>query len=220
MRPSQKSSSHRPAAYRFLRPCLVQESNLTRLVRTLLQHLKRALLADTSIAVSVDYSDLSEGLEFIAMASLPSLVLSGPRMKESRFYSSNVPFEEVVPGAKGLELRRRKAAFTVDLSFTITAASESTIELLNLMAATAAFLNLHSKIAMLRDSKNPELGEVAWEMAPDGDFRTNLRDASGVHSFSCGFVVRGFDVDEGQTLDVGKAVREMQLEAELMKKGG
>ena len=85
-------------------------------------------------------------------------------------------------GVSGPELRRRRPVFTVDLSFTITAASESTVELLNLMAAVATFLTRNRDIAMLRDPDQPELGEVQWEMEPDGDFRTNLRDQAGVRA--------------------------------------
>lgn len=205
-----------PGAFRFLRPRLVRESDLTRLVRTLIQQLKRQVLANTSVTVSVDYDDTTaDGLNVVAMAALPSLVLSGPRMRESRFYSTNVPFEDVVDGVSGPELRRRRPVFTVDLSFTITAASESTVELLNLMAAVATFLNRNRDIAMLRDPDQPELGEVQWEMEPDGDFRTNLRDQAGVRAFTCGFSVRGFDVDEGLPMDLGKAVVEAQLETTI-----
>jgi len=207
-----------PDAYRFLRPRLVRESDLTRLVRALIQQLKRQVLANTSITVSVDYDDTTvDGLNVVAMAKLPSLVLSGPRLSESRFYSTNVPFEDVVDGVSGPELRRRQPVFTVDLGFTLTAASESTIELLNLMAAVATFLNRNRFIAMLRDPGQPGLGEVRWEMEPDGDFRINLRDRAGVRAFTCGFAVRGFDVDEGLPLDLGKAVDETTFETALIE---
>ncbi len=207
-----------PDAYRFLRPRLVRESDLTRLVRALIQQLKRQVLANTSITVSVDYDDTTvDGLNVVAMATLPSLVLSGPRLSESRFYSTNVPFEDVVNGVSGPELRRRQPVFTMDLGFTITAASESTIELLNLMAAVATFLNRNRFIAMLRDPGQPELGEVRWELEPNGDFRTNLRDRAGVRAFTCGFAVRGFDVDEGLPLDLGKAVDETTFETTVLE---
>ena len=207
-----------PNSYRFLRPRLVRESDLTRLVRALIQQLKRQVLANTSITVSVDYDDTTvDGLNVVAMATLPSLVLSGPRLSESRFFSTNVPFEDVVDGVSGPEQRRRQPVFTVDLGFTITAASESTIELLNLMAAVATFLNRNRFIAMLRDAEQPGLGEVRWEMEPDGDFRTNLRDRAGVRAFTCGFAVRGFDVDEGLPLDLGKAVDETTFETTVLE---
>src|SRR5690606_38085929 len=130
------------AAYRFLRSQLTQESDLTRLVRTLLRKLKSEVLEATSLSVSVDYDDtVIDGVSVIALAKLPAVVLSGPSVDENRFFSTNVPHEDAVAGASGPELMRRRPPFTVDLEFTITAASDRTVELLNLMAAVATFLN-------------------------------------------------------------------------------
>ncbi|MDF1524284.1 MAG: hypothetical protein P1P87_15890, partial [Trueperaceae bacterium] len=52
----------------------------------------------------------------------------------------------------------------------------------------------------------PEIGAVRWEMDPDGDFRTNLRGRDEIRVFTCGLVIRGFDIDEGLPMDLGKAV--------------
>ena len=207
-----------PGVYRFLRPRIVEESNLTRLVRALLRELKRQVFENVSLTVSVDYDDTTtDGLSVIAIASLPSLVLSGPRMAESRFYSSNEPHEDVVAGSSGPELLRRRPAYTVDLSFTITAASDRTVELLNLMAAVATFLNRNRWIALPRDPSNPTAGLVRWEMAPEGEFQTRLDGPHDVRVFSCGLVIRGFDIDEGLPMDVGKAVDGMQLDTEAIE---
>ena len=66
-------------AYRFLRPAVARESDLTRAVRQLLRELKRQVLANVSATVSVDYDDnVVDGQSLIAMAKVPSLVLSGP----------------------------------------------------------------------------------------------------------------------------------------------
>ena len=126
------------------------------------------------------------------MAELPALVISGPTLKSSRFYSTNVPIE--VNSHNGFTQFR--PAQTFDLSFTITVASERTIELLELMAAVATFFNRNPWIELDRDPQNPALGQVRWEMASEGDFRTSLRDPGGVRAFSCSLVIRGVDVDE------------------------
>lgn len=201
------------AAYRYLRASISDESDLTRLVRRLLQKLKREVLEATSISVSVDYDDtVIDGVNVIAMAQLPAVVLSGPRIDENRFFSTNVPHEDAVVGSAGPELLRRRPPFTVDLEFTITAASDRTVELLNLMAAVATFLNRTRWIEMPRDPDDAAKGNVRWEMDPQGDYRTRLDGPDDVRAFNCGFVVRGFDLDEGLPFDLGKAVDTTELE--------
>ena len=92
-----------PGAYRFLRPRIVHESDLTRLVRGLLRELKRQVIANVSMTVSVDYDDTTiDGLNVVAISRLPSVVLSGPKVDENRFFSTNEPHEDVVPGSRVL----------------------------------------------------------------------------------------------------------------------
>lgn len=199
------------SAYRFARPALASESDLTRIVRQLLRELKIQVLGDASATVSVDYDDtVIDGLNVIAMAKLPSLVLSGPTLRPNRFYSANVPHESVTPS--GAEIMRRTPPYTVDLVFTLTAASERTAELLNLMAAVATFLNRNRWLELPRDPDDPSRGAVRWEMDADGEFRTQLEGRTDVRAFTCGLVVRGFDVDEGLPLDLGRVVADPQLD--------
>jgi len=208
-------------AYRYLRPRIVREADLTRLVRGLLRELKKQIIANASMTVSVDYDDTTiDGLNVVAISRLPSVVLSGPKVGENRFFSTNEPHEDVVPGSSGPELLRRRPPFTVDLSFTITAASDRTVELLNLMAAVATFLNRNRWLELPRDPDDDGAGTVRWEMDPEGDFQTRLDGPDDVRAFNCGFVVRGFDLDEGLPLDLGKAVAELGLDTEAIPPGG
>jgi len=199
-------------AYRFARPTVAREADLTRVIRQLLRELKRQVLGNVSATVSVDYDDTTlDGLNVIAMAKVPSLVLSGPTLRPNRFYSANVAHEDVVGGVSGPELVRRKPPYTVDLVFTLTAASERTAELFNLMAAVATFMNRNRWIELQRDPSDAARGTVRWELDADGKFRTQLAGKDDVRAFTCGFVVRGFDVDEGLPLDLGKRVLEPEL---------
>lgn len=208
-----------PSAYRFLRPRLATQSDLTRLVRTLLRALKQQVIESTSIAVSVDFRDAETGdLELVSVTRLPSLALSGPRVAENRFYALNEGREDVVSGPAGPELARHRPTYTVDLAFTITAASDSTVELLNLMAAVGTFLSRSRWIEMDRDPDDPGRGTARWEMDPDGDFRTRLDGPDDVRAFTCGLVIRGFDLDEGQTLDRGRAVDGVEVGSEPIER--
>ena len=209
-------------AYRFARPTVAREADLTRVVRQLLRELKRQVLANVSATVSVDYDDTTlDGLNLIAMAKVPSLVLSGPTLRPNRFYSANVAHEDVVDGIAGPELARRKPPYTVDLVFTLTAASERTAELFNLMAVVATFLNRNRWLELQRDPSDASRGVVRWELDADGEFRTQLAGKDDVRAFTCGVVVRGFDVDEGLPLDLGKRVTEPELlPAQAIATGG
>ncbi len=210
------------SAYRFLRPRIVKEAGVTRLIRTLLRELKRQVIENVSLTVSVEFDDsFADGLDIIALAELPSLVLTGPRITENRFYSSNEIREEAVVGPNGPEIVRRRPGYTIDLEFGITGASDRAVELLNLIAAVVTFLNRNPWITMPRDPDHPEVGTVRWEMAPTGELRTSPDGSTkdDVRAFTWGLVIRGFDIDEGLPFDVGRAVRDAGVDMSMFPHG-
>ena len=218
--PVANESSRLDAAYRFLRPRLAREADLTRLVRTLLRELKRQVIANVSLTTSVDFDDSVNGGQAVALASLPALVVTGPTVRENRIYGTNVPVVDAVVTPTGPELRRRRPAFTADLEFRLTGGSERTVELLTLMAAVATFLNRNRWIEMARDPEDSGAGMARWDLDMVGEFRTALDGPDDVRAFTCGFVVRGFDVDEGLPIDFTKTVVSPQLDTEALPTGG
>jgi hypothetical protein len=101
------------AAYRFLRAPIVREADLTRVVRALLRELKRQVIENVSASVALDYDDTpSDGLNVVAMAKLPSLVLSGPRLVENRFFSANEPHEDPAPRDRSFSAGGRRSPWT------------------------------------------------------------------------------------------------------------
>jgi hypothetical protein len=182
-------------AYEYLVPQLVAESDLARLVRTLIRGLKREVLSNVHVAVDVDHDDTpADGLRITTMARVPSVVLSGPAVRPSLAYRSAEPIDTDIGGGEVLRHGRR---LTVDLGFTITGASRSTPELLGLLTAASQFISRNPWVAMLRDPSRPDLGLVQWDLDPDGDWRPQIPGPGGVHAFTAAFVVRGFDIDEG-----------------------
>ena len=202
-----------PAAYRFQRPRLVGDSDLTRLVRTLLRMLKRDLAVNTSMRVSVDYADARhvDGMRVVPMASLPALVLSPLRLPPNPMYGTRELRERVVMGPGGPEVVRHRPSFTVDPVFRLTGASDRVVELLNLLEAVGKFLNRTKWLEMERDPAQPGEGRVRWEMDPTGDFRTSLDGPDELAAFTIDLVVRGFDLDSGQPTEVGRRVNENEL---------
>ncbi len=186
-----------PTGFTYARPPLTAESELTRLVRALLRELKRQVIENVVLTVHTDFgSEGGDEIHLAEVASLPALVIVGPELVENRFYSLNSRPE--VPAGSGLFARRRPP-YTVDLGFTLVGASDHTVELLNLVAATKLFFHRNPFIEMERDAANPAAGWVRYEMdlAPNGDLKvTSQPNESNLRSFSGAFTLRGFDFEE------------------------
>jgi hypothetical protein len=178
--------------YRYVRAVLTAESDLTRLVRTLLRNLKGNLLDATNITVDVEYGGPagSDGT-MMALAGLPALVLTGPDLRENRVLGQQVPVELQDGDGRLVQYPR---PYTVDLSFTLTGASSHTVEVLNLLSAVVNYLDGAGSVSMLRDPNFPRLGEVSWQLELVGEVRTHLDSPEGVKSFTLGFLLRGFDL--------------------------
>jgi len=201
-------------AFAFVRPALVPESDLTRLVRTLMRELKRQVLPEVSLTVQTDFDgDTGDELHLAQLAKLPALVLVGPELAEDRFFSLN-QLPETADGAG--RFARRRVPYTVDLAFTLIGVSDHTTELLNLMAATELFFHRNKHLEMDRDPADPGAGRVRYEMdvPPGGDLKvTSQPNESNVRSFSGSFVVRGFDLEDlAGPLERGAAVTEVLVQ--------
>lgn len=187
----------RSGAFAYAQPRLAIESDLTRLVRTLLREFKRQVLDNVVLTVQTDFdAETGDELHLAQLAALPGLVLVGPELVEDRFYSLNrLPEAPAGPGA----FTRRRVPYTVDLGFTLVGTSDHTVELLNLMAATELFFHRNKFIELDRDPANPAAGQVRYEMdlTPGGDLKVSSQpNESNVRSFSGAFVVRGFDLED------------------------
>lgn len=214
-RPVPGETATAQGAYEFERPQLVQESDLARLMRTLVRALKREVLANVHVAVHVDHDDTpTDGLRITTMATVPSVVLSGPSVRPSTAYRTADPIDEPLGGRQVLRHRMR---LTRDLAFTVTGASRSTPELLNLLTAAGQFVSRNPWISMLRDPARPELGLVRWDVDPEGDWRTQIPGTDGVHAFTAAFIVRGFDLDEGLAREHVPRVEEVVLHSDALK---
>jgi hypothetical protein len=186
-----------PQAFTYVRQALTVEADLTRLVRTLLQELKRQVLDNVVLTVHTDFdAEVGAELHLAQIARLPALVLMGPELAENRFFSLNqLPEVATGPG----QFAQRRVPYTVDLGFTLVGVSDHTTELLNLMAATQLFFHRNPFLELVRDPAAPDAGRVRYEMdiARDGDLKvTSQPNESNVRSFSGRFVVRGFDLED------------------------
>ena len=198
---------------------LTEESDLTRLVRTLIRELKRQVLENVVLTVQTDFdAETGDELHVAQVAKLPALVLVGPELSEDRFFSLNqLPERSTGPGA----FARRRVPYTVDLGFTLVGASDHTTELLNLMAASQLFFHRNKFLEMDRDPASPPLGGVRYELdfTPDGDLKvTSQPNESNVRSFSGKFIVRGFDLEDlAGVVDDGVVERGVPVTAVILR---
>jgi len=200
------------AGYRFVRPDLRCEDDVTRLVRALLRALKDQIFDEVHLSVAVDYGQPSgDGLRVTALASLPSLVLSGPQLRDNAFLTDRASTSHVVPGLTGDDILVRRPVDAFDLSFTLTGASDRSVELLNLVAAVMRFLDRNRWLSIDRDPDRPELGAVRFELDREGDTRTRMAGADGVHAFNTGLVIRGVPLVEGPPIDRTRRLTTLSL---------
>lgn len=208
------------AGFTFQRTDLTVESDLTRLVRTVLRAIKDQVLENLSLTVHTDYDDTTgDGLHIAAVSKLPALILVGPELDENRFYSINELPVDGGGDAVALPFTQRRVPYTVDLGFDLIGVSEHTVELLNLMRACTTFVHKNKTIEMDRDASDPSLGRVAYELefAPGGQLKTQNRpNQSNVRHFSGSLVVRGFDLDEpaGVVINEGRTNEPVALATE------
>ncbi len=186
--------AHVAQPYTYTKPALGTESPLTRLIRTLLQNLKSHFHDNTSMTVDVDASDPAlrsdEGEGVSMLARLPALVLGGPDVRENRVMSRNT-------GSEAADTRGNifvyGVPYTVDLTFTLTGASHSTVEMFNMLDAATTYLHQMKCVSMPRDPEFLELGNVSWPSQISEGARVHLDGIDGVRSFDIQFLVRGFD---------------------------
>jgi hypothetical protein len=194
-----------PRAYAFETTDLLVDADLTRICRAIVQFLRRDLLVNTHLAVHVDVdpatldlADPAGPLRVTPIATLPSVILSGPALRPSGPYRSWVPTFAPVDGDTVLAVG---PATIVDLAFTLTGASRSVAELLTLFAATRRCVARTSWLTMPRDPNDGAAGTVRWDLDADADWRTQIPGGESVHLFTGGLVVRGVALDEGLATD-------------------
>ena len=106
-----------------------------------------------------------------------------------------------------------------DATLELPAGEREASELVIRTDVTFAAVELEGRtrwLEVLRDPDDAAKGSVRWEMDPQGEYRTRLDGPDDVRAFTCGFVVRGFDIDEGLPLDLGKAIDTAELETEAI----
>lgn len=190
-------------------PDLTREGRIALVIRALLQTLKREVIENVALTTHTEYDpETGDHLSIIDVGALPAIVLSGLRMPTNRSYSQNVT--RTIAGAGGLYFRLRPAE-TVDLALTLTAATDSTVQLQNLAGEVRAFFQRNPYLEVPDEVR----GSVRYEMQAGFDgFETTAKPSeSNVRQFSGEFIIRGVDLDEeDMRVGLGRAVTDYVVE--------
>jgi len=188
------------AAYTFERPTIGtgepgKQSNLARLVRTLVEELRRQILPNVVLTTHTDYDDTPDGANIAALADIPGLVLAGPTLRLNRFYNSN----QARTAVDGIgDTYEQRPSRTVDVIFTLIGVDELMARELDLVHECTAFFLRNTVLRMLR---NPAIAgdyvEYELEIDEGGDFKSaGTANNSNIRAFSGSFLVRGLDIDD------------------------
>lgn len=180
-----------PGAYAFKLPDLTRESRVAAVVRVLLNMLKREVLENVALTVHTEYdNDSSDLLNIIDIGKLPVLLLLGPEVPTNRFYTRNA--RQQIQNSDG-SFSVLRASDAVDLGFTILGATDSMVELLNLLTATRAFFENNTHVLLPVDPADASKGVLRFELALsfEGLAANNKPNESNVRQFQGVFVVRG-----------------------------
>lgn len=186
----------RTDGFTYARPNLdtdeTTESTIARITREIIVRLRREIVDNVELTVHVDYDDAPDGADITMLATMPGLVIVGPRIKENRFYSTNE--SRVAKDADG-DTYVQRPPYTVDLRFTIIGVDDSASRTLNLQQEVIQFFQRNKMFRMARVPGGTEILE--WEMeheeTPSWAGATNN---SSIHVFNGSFVIRGVDIDE------------------------
>ncbi len=200
--------------FKFLFPNLAVEADLTALVRQVLQFFKTYLHPNVSLTVHTDYdSSTSDGLNITEVAEFPHIVLIGPELVESRFYSLN---ENSVVSEVGGAFDIQRESRTVDAGFDVLLLSDNTQELLNLTHHIVELFHKIKFFAFSRPIPNPDCSDETFELDIQAgeQFRWDSDpNESNVRQVRGAFIIRGFTI-LGPVVGKGAVLGESQINGE------
>lgn len=168
-------------------------SDLLRVIEKLIIEWKRQVLPEVVFTVHTDFDD-DTGTPIVDIAKLPMIALLLRGLPENRFYSLNDRPEREESGTVFVDRKPR----TVDLLFDVIGASDSTQELLNLLAASNRFMDENIVLELDRDPTDLSKGTVEYELdfQSGGDFAVGRGASnSNLRQFSGAILIRGFDIE-------------------------
>jgi hypothetical protein len=182
-------------AFEYIDVKLTDESELARVIRSLIRAMRQQILPNVTYSAHTDYdAETGDQLNIVTTAGLPALSIIGPTIEPNRFYSKN--HQEYVDGHGHSVLRR--VPFTGDLRFTILGIANKSVQLLNLQSATVRFFDRTRYFRVLYDPNDLDRGYAEYDMCMDlagGPSIVLPGDDANVRSFEMRITIKGFDIE-------------------------
>lgn len=186
------------ACWRWQRPDLNEQSDLSRVIRAFIVELKRQILPNVNWPASSEYDDTSgDLLNEVKLAKLPAIVIASTSIEENAVHGTSEPMEIEDPSDPN-GFVTMAAPIAVDIVMAIVGVSDNSVELINLASAVRRFFRKNPRITVDRNPEDASAGTVSYDIQWDptpveaqiGSSVDNLRTFSGSAR------IVGFDIEQ------------------------
>lgn len=173
-----------------------ERTTLSRVTRAVLALFRDTVIPNVNLTVHTDFDSLPmEGANIVEVASLPAIIVTGPKAVEDRFYSTNESEQRVGPDGV---VTRSPPLFVASPTYTVTLLSDSTEELITLISLATSTIDLNSELQIPFDPEDPSRGNASYEFdfsGPGGFETTSQPNESNIRQATATIVVRGVAIE-------------------------
>lgn len=180
-------------AWAPLRPNLSARSHMEVTLDTLIEWLRREVVAEVAYTTELDYDEENGEINIGYAARVPALLLTGldwPKNREVLETLGQAAQQLDDPATAGNVVIRRKVTLR-NLTGTIVGVSDTIPEMIALSQATSGFFDKNVKLAVPRDAGNLAAGVLRYEMLNTDELAMTPRPGDNISFFTMGFLVRG-----------------------------
>lgn len=184
------------AGFEYKRPDLMAVTEIDHVSEALRGRFSDQVLENTLLSQDSDYDGFPQDmLDRAQTATLPSIVLAGPRMPVNLFFSEYTRRQEALAAGEALI---KRPAYTVDLRFDVFVFARTRKQQLALAVALMANINKRRILDVAQNSEDPAAGTVEFDLDFEGggELRAIQRpNISNLSSLAGEIVVRGVRIE-------------------------
>lgn len=191
------------------------QSDLWRAVASLVEELRRQIIANVVTGGEVDYDGSpNDLLNIIEIAKVPAIVLEGPKIIGSIGSLRRVgePWEEVATD----HFKRLRTQEYLNLEFSLTGVDDHKIRLTNLLREVVSFFTRNPVLRLLLDPANPSLGYTEIDMRPPNpqEWRTiSAGNKSSLKFFTGPFTLWGVPIGHDDYIEETRGITEFNIQS-------
>jgi hypothetical protein len=179
-------------AFAPVRPNLSSRGHMQVVLETLIQWLRREIVANVSNTTALDWDEENGTVELAFQAHFPALLLTGLDWPKNReLMEQGQPADQIDdPEAAGNVVIRRQPVIR-DLVGTLVGVTDVADELVTFAEATSQFFEKNKYLDVPRDPDDLSLGTLHYQLKNTDELTITPRPADDVSWFSCDFRVLG-----------------------------